>query len=104
LSKKTYKKIFSNFFAPSLKGEVAENQYFRQLTDQGQNLIFSKPFVKYFLDSPAKRNLQFRFISSKFFYTSANQQQKRPKKQLILAGKSKPPLTNFLFIEYLSTS
>jgi hypothetical protein len=51
VSKKIYKRIFSNFFAPSLKGEVAENQGFRQLPDQGQNLIFSKPFVKNFLDS-----------------------------------------------------
>ena len=45
LSKKDYKKIFSNFFAPALKGEVAENQGFRQLPDQGQSLIFSKPFI-----------------------------------------------------------
>jgi hypothetical protein len=26
MSKKVYKKIFSNFFAPALKGEVAKNQ------------------------------------------------------------------------------
>jgi len=51
VSKKVYKKIFSNFFAPALKGEVAENQGFRQLPDQGQNLIFSKSFTKTFLDS-----------------------------------------------------
>jgi hypothetical protein len=51
LSKKIYKRIFSNFFAPSLKGEVAENQGLWQLPDQGQNLIFSKPFVKDFLIS-----------------------------------------------------
>jgi hypothetical protein len=49
LSKKINKRIFSNFFAPSLKGEVAENQ--GSLQGQGQNLIFSKPFVKDILDS-----------------------------------------------------
>jgi len=35
----------------ALKGEVAENQDFRQLPDQWQNLIFSKAFIKDFLDS-----------------------------------------------------
>jgi len=34
-----------------MPGEVAENQGFRQLPDSGQNLIFSKAFIKDFLDS-----------------------------------------------------
>jgi len=52
LSKKVYKKIFINFFAPTLEDKVAENQGFRQLPDQGQNLFFSKPLIKVLFGQP----------------------------------------------------